>query len=1131
MAATVNVGVLEAVLRLKDVMSPALNNAGKQLTRWGARAGRVGGSLTRGLSLPLLAIGAAAVKAAVDFESSFAGVRKTVDATEAQFAVLKQGFRDLAQEIPVSVNALNGIGEAAGQLGIKTENILDFTETMAALGVTTNLAAEEAATSLARLANITGMSQGDFDRLGSTVVGLGNNFATTEAEIVAFGLRIAGAGAQIGLTEGEILGLGTALSSVGINAEAGGTAISKVMIQIASAVASGGAELDQFAAIAARTGTIARGDFAEAFRDDAAGAIVTFIEGLGTLDDAGINTFAVLEDLGMQEVRVRDAMLRASGAGDLLRESVELGNDAWRENTALTAEAAVRFATTESRLKLLSQKVYDLRISLGEALLPVFESVMGVAERLLPSAKRLIDRFAALPGPVRDTATATLLLVAALGPLLMVFGSISTGVGTLLPVLGVFSAAVRSLGGKHLVTLGARLVRIGRSAAGLRGVVTVLARGFVGLSNPIGWVVTALTLLGAVSENFRRIAVAVGRIIKGVVVNAFQDLVASIKSAWQWVTNLASTVSGTLAPIWEFFEGVLGVVADGFEDVADAVGGVEEAVDDAVAPTEALADEVETLGDGLDALPGVVDPVVTGLGDLGGAAGVARDEVQQLADRLSDAGLAGDITTLEAAWSSLDPEMQRNAHTLQRVSAEALAIIDRGGSLTGTVAALGMAAFVAREQGLVPLADGLDAVTIQLGDQEAALDRLGSEMIWATQHGYGPMIASVDMFRDGIVQLEQPIADFHQALGQTPGFFDNIRTSLGGFVQGLTGGEGLSGFFTQFGAGVVSGLGEILSGGITSLIAVGTQLAIQGLTALGKKLFEGFGHIWNTVRGLFGRTAEDNIRITGERLGFAIGEGLQTTIAQTAEAIGHDYTAFLLHLGAITDAQGGVMVAGFQTVARTGRDLFSMVQEGRITTEQAMGALGPVLEELGANFDQAGDKGQLQFIELIQVAASMGVSLETLRGLVGTLADDALATQLDRAIIDANGNIHGLADAIRAVPRSIPIRAHLDVDTSRFRAGVRDAIGQMPDVPGLQVPGFQGGTGGRFVDFGAGLGSLVRLHGREAIVPEGQAGPGSDALAREIHALRSELQTDRAFQAQLVPKMLAAAMAQQGVAR
>ena len=196
------------------------------------------------------------------------------------------------------------------------------------------------------------------------------------------------------------------------------------------------------------------------------------------------------------------------------------------------------------------------------------------------------------------------------------------------------------------------------------------------------------------------------------------------------------------------------------------------------------------------------------------------------------------------------------------------------------------------------------------------------------------MIASVDQFRDGIVQLEQPIADFHQALGQTPGFFDNIRTSLGGFVQGLTGGEGLQGFFTQFGAGVVSGLGEILSGGITSLIAVGTQLAIQGLTALGKKLFEGFGHIWNTVRGLFGRTAEDNIRITGERLGFAIGEGLQTTIAQTAEAIGHDYTAFLLHLGAITDAQGGVIVAGYQTVARTGRDLFSMVQEGRITTEQ-----------------------------------------------------------------------------------------------------------------------------------------------------------------------------------------------------
>ena len=336
-------------------------SAGQKFTSVGQGLKTVGSTLSKAVTVPLLAAGIASTKTAVDFESAFAGVKKTVDATDTELAKLEKGIRSMAKEMPTAATEIAGVAEAAGQLGIKTPNILDFTKTMVMLGDSTNMSAEEAATSLARLANITGMSQKDFNKLGSTIVALGNNMATTESEITAMGLRLAGAGSQIGLTEAQTMSFAAALSSVGIEAEAGGSAFSKVMIDMNLATEKGGKKLEQFAKVAGMSAS----EFKTAFEKDATGAILSFIKGLGDAESKGQSAIGILDKMGISEVRLRDTLLRAAGASDVFSEALEIGTQAWDENTALTNEANQRYETMASKMAMLKNKLVDIGITIG----------------------------------------------------------------------------------------------------------------------------------------------------------------------------------------------------------------------------------------------------------------------------------------------------------------------------------------------------------------------------------------------------------------------------------------------------------------------------------------------------------------------------------------------------------------------------------------------------------------------------------------------------------------------------------------------------------------------------------------------------------------------------------------------
>lgn len=441
-----------------------LTYAGEKIHAAGEKISSIGDTLTTKVTAPALALGTLAVKSAMDFESAWAGVTKTVDGTKEQMQELKEGIISLSEDaVPASKEEIAAVAEAAGQLGIKTDKVLSFSKAMIDLGESTNMGAETAATELAKFANITNMSQSNFNRLGSTIVALGNNFATTESDISAMAMRLAAAGTQVGMSEPEIMALSAALSSVGIEAEAGGSSMSKVISQIQLAVETNKDSLVDYARVAGMSVE----EFSAKFEEDALGAVFAFIGGLSDMERNGKSATQILDEMEIKEVRMTDALKRASGAKDLFNEAVKVGNTAWKENVALTNEANQRYATTESRMKMAKNSISNAATEWGNVLLPV---IGDVATDLIGVAKQF--------GNVEDSTKKNIVqavgFAAVLGPTTKVAGEFTKGLGDTIKYLGETGKGLKK----------------GEDAT------TGLSKVIKGIKTPAGAAVTALTLLG-----------------------------------------------------------------------------------------------------------------------------------------------------------------------------------------------------------------------------------------------------------------------------------------------------------------------------------------------------------------------------------------------------------------------------------------------------------------------------------------------------------------------------------------------------------------------------------------------------------------------------------------------------------
>ena len=407
-----------------------------------------------------------------------------------------------------------------------------------------------------------------YKKMGSTIVDLGNNYATTEADIMNMATNLASAGTQVGMSESDILALATALSSVGMEAQAGGTAFSKALIEMQLAVETNSDSLKDWADVAG----MSTSEFSKRFKEDATGALEAFIQGLSKCGGESDSAIKVLNDMGITETRMRDALLRSANASDVFTSAISTGKNAWEENTALTNEASKRYETTASKLAIMKNNLYDAGITLGNIFLPM------IAEGT-QKITGLIQKINNLDSGQQRMILGIVGIVAVLSPLLIGIGKLSIGISS---IIGLGSKVSGLFAGTAVAAEGAGAAMAGAGGVALGPILLVTAA--------IAGVVAGMVLLWNKSESFRDF-------ITGII-----DTVKSSITGFLDGINIDEKLSGIQSAFSRLGEKLMGL-----ENLFKVIGAVVTAV---VVPAIGL------LAAGFSTVLGMIEPLITVVGGV-----------------------------------------------------------------------------------------------------------------------------------------------------------------------------------------------------------------------------------------------------------------------------------------------------------------------------------------------------------------------------------------------------------------------------------------------------------------------------------------------------------------------------------
>ncbi len=607
-----------------------LSSVGDSMINIGNKMQSTGRNIIGALT-PISGVAVASVKSFADYDSAVAQLSRTSGLTGKDLDAMKATMATLSNQLGLSEADVANIASSVAAYGVSgVEDLSKVTKVASQMQVAfEGVSAEDAAASLAKFGNITGLTMTDADKLGSCIAGLENNSAALATEIMEVNNRIGGMGASVGMTAADISAWSTTLISGGMSAELAGSNFTKFQGVLSSACSQGGEAVQGFADVAGMSAD----EFIQLYSTDATGATEAFLQGLNKIEDGGGSVVATLDNLGLsgtEQVRMMQVLMEAAdGTGKEmsdLQKYMSIANDEFDRGQALQEEFDTQSDTLKFTMQSLKSELSDTGKSIGAALAPAIQDV----------AKKFTDWL----GKVQQFAQEHPKVVQGIAGIVagaMAFGGVAL-------VVGKFTSAI-----------GGIVSGVGSAISAVSGIASAIS----GLGGVIGLLTNPITLVIAGIAAFAAAFVYCWNNVEGFkekVTEAFHTVCDIVSGVVSTVWDVIQTVWGAIKPfVTEVFQGCAEIIGEVFTIILDIVVPIVEGIWNTIqAVWSAIKPFVEDLFNGLaEYLGGIWDTiysVIKGALDIikavmDGDWGKIKDIVINMVDGIKDG--------IERTWNGI----------------------------------------------------------------------------------------------------------------------------------------------------------------------------------------------------------------------------------------------------------------------------------------------------------------------------------------------------------------------------------------------------------------------------------------------------------------------------------------------